>query len=69
MYNICETSYVQRAWRENGGSLSRADLLNPAVHGWVYDLTTGLVKDLNVDVRNLNKLHVIDFEESRKSDD
>jgi carbonic anhydrase len=37
--HVCQTTIVQRAW-EQGQSLS--------VHGWVYGLRDGLVKDLNV---------------------
>jgi len=39
VYNICKTSIVQNAWKQ------RTDL---EVHGWVIDLSTGLVKDLKV---------------------
>ncbi len=39
VYNLCKTSIVQNAWME------RHDL---EVHGWVIDLGSGLVKDLNV---------------------
>lgn len=39
VYNLCKTTIIQNAWKE------RTDL---EVHGWVIDLSTGLVKDLNV---------------------
>jgi carbonic anhydrase len=39
VYNLCKTSIVQNAWME------RHDL---EVHGWVFDLGTGLIKDLKV---------------------
>lgn len=39
VYNICKTSIVQNAWKQ------RTDL---EVHGWVIDLSTGLIKDLKV---------------------
>ena len=39
VYNVCKTTIIQNAWKE------RTDL---EVHGWVIDLKTGLVKDLNV---------------------
>lgn len=56
--NLSVTSIVQQAWN-NGQELS--------VHGWVYGLETGLVKDLDVtfsshdDIRN-NSVYKLDFE-------
>jgi carbonic anhydrase len=41
VHNVCHTTIVQQAWRE-GRSLS--------VHGWVYSLSDGLLKDLRVTV-------------------
>lgn len=41
--NISETSIVQNAWK-NGKDLQ--------VHGWVYSLKTGLIKDLQVSASN-----------------
>ena len=35
--NLAETSIVQRNWQHHGG---------PVLHGWVYDLKTGLLKEL-----------------------
>ncbi len=37
VYNVCRTTIVQDAW-ENGEEL--------AVHGWIYSLADGLLKDL-----------------------
>lgn len=37
--NVCNTTVVQDAWRR-GAELS--------VHGWVYDIQNGILKDLNV---------------------
>lgn len=56
--NLSVTSIVQQAWK-NGHKL--------AVHGWVYGLDTGLVKDLNVtfssydDIRN-SSIYKLNFE-------
>ena len=41
--NVCKTSTVQKAWQEHS---------RPWVHGWVYDLANGVIKDLNVNVGN-----------------
>ncbi len=35
--NVCNTSVVQKTWR-SGGDLT--------VHGWIYDINNGLLKDL-----------------------
>lgn len=37
--NVIKTSWVQKAYRRTG---------YPYVHGWVYDLKSGLIKDLEV---------------------
>jgi carbonic anhydrase len=39
VYDLTKTSIVQNAWKERN---------EPKVHGWVYSLKTGLIKDLNV---------------------
>ena len=41
--NVCQTTIVRDAW-ENGQEL--------AVHGWIYGLKDGLLRDLNVTVSN-----------------
>lgn len=54
VYNLCKTTIVQNAWRE------REDL---EIHGWVIDLNTGLVKDLQVTAKsseNLGKIFKLD---------
>ncbi len=47
VYNLCKTTIVQKAW-QNGQDLS--------VHGWVYALSTGIIKDLEVSVNNSSNL-------------
>lgn len=39
--NVCQTTIVQSAW-EGGQDLT--------VHGWIYRLTDGLIRDLNISV-------------------
>jgi carbonic anhydrase len=39
VYNLCKTSIVQNAWQK-GQPLG--------VHGWVYSIETGIIKDMNV---------------------
>ena len=45
--NVCQTTIVNDAW-ERGQSL--------AVHGWVYGLKDGLVRDLRTTVTNANEM-------------
>lgn len=50
VYNLCKTSIVQNAW---------ADKQDLSIHGWVIDLKTGLIKDLEhsaSDDQNLGKV-------------
>ena len=48
--DLCKTTIVQNAWK-SGQPL--------AVHGWVYDINDGLLKDLNVNVMNKEELHTV----------
>lgn len=40
-HNVCHTTVVQEAW-ENGQEL--------AVHGWIYRIQDGLIRDMNVTI-------------------
>src|SRR5215216_7595878 len=54
VYNLCKTSIVQNAWKQ-GQQL--------AVHGWVYSISTGKIKDMNVSTSdNANLGDVFKFE-------
>ncbi|MEH6474145.1 MAG: carbonate dehydratase [Sneathiella sp.] len=46
--NVARTTIAQKAWR-NGKELT--------VHGWVYGLQDGLLRDLNVDIDNADQIH------------
>ncbi|MDK2857048.1 MAG: carbonic anhydrase [Verrucomicrobiota bacterium] len=48
--NVCHTTIVQEAWRR-GQEL--------AVHGWIYGLENGLIRDLHVCVREATELSEI----------
>jgi len=50
VYNLCKTYIIQSAWKINK---------RPHVHGWVYDVAHGLIKDLNVTVRDQSEMHNI----------
>jgi carbonic anhydrase len=45
--NVCQTTIVQGAW-ERGQEL--------AVHGWIYGLNDGIIRDLNVSTSNQDEL-------------
>jgi carbonic anhydrase len=45
--NVCQTTIVQGAW-ERGQEL--------AVHGWIYGLSDGLIRDLNVSTTNQTEI-------------
>lgn len=48
--NICHTTIIQEAW----------SLKHPlSVHGWVYDLDSGKLKDLNVCMSNIEQVESI----------
>jgi carbonic anhydrase len=48
--NICSTTIVQNAWSKNH-TLS--------VHGWIYGINDGLLKDLNVCVSSMDEIYKI----------
>ena len=50
VYNLCKTSIIQNAWEKNK---------KPHVHGWVYDVANGIIKDLEVTVRDQSEMHSI----------
>lgn len=39
VHHLCKTSTIQNSWQKKQ---------RPAIHGWVYDLKTGIIRDLNV---------------------
>ncbi|MDX1904434.1 MAG: carbonate dehydratase [Thermonemataceae bacterium] len=49
VYNLAETSFVQQAWLKRELS----------IHGWVFDLGTGKIKDLDVIIDEAKVLHPI----------
>lgn len=43
VFDLSKTSIVQNAWTKRKG---------PFIHGWVYSLETGIIKDLGISVNN-----------------
>ncbi|MGL4347010.1 MAG: carbonic anhydrase [Chitinophagaceae bacterium] len=43
VYNLLKTSIIQQAWN---------DTQLPYIHGWVYDIKTGIIKDLDITSNN-----------------
>lgn len=39
VHHLSQTSIIQNSWKNHQ---------RPSIHGWVYDLKTGIIKDLNV---------------------
>lgn len=55
VYNLAKTSIIQNAW-ESGQDV--------AIHGWVYGVHNGLIKDLNLTMKNnsnLSDVYQLDF--------
>lgn len=45
--DLSQTSIIQNSWSKRGG---------PWIHGWVYDIHDGLIKDLKVSMKDYSKL-------------
>lgn len=48
--NVCETTIIQDAW-------SRGESLD--VHGWIYGLNDGIIRDLNITMNSANDMAAI----------
>ncbi len=47
VFDLSKTSIIQNSWRSRN---------EPMVHGWVYELKTGIIKDLEVSLDSKSKL-------------
>lgn len=47
VFDLSQTSIIQNSWTKRGG---------PWVHGWIYDINNGLIKDLNVSMKDQSEL-------------
>ncbi len=45
--NVCQTTIVQNAWKAKQ---------NLAVHGWIYSIEDGILKDLNICITNSSEI-------------
>lgn len=50
VFDLSKTSIVQNAWKEN---------FDLKIHGWVYDLKTGIINDLNVQMDSIDDLPLL----------
>lgn len=58
VYDLGKTSIIQNAWQKRGG---------PYVHGWVYDVGNGVIKDLKVSMNDDSDMpEVYKFEKMKK---
>ncbi|GAA0246595.1 carbonate dehydratase [Marinomonas primoryensis] len=48
VHNLCKTKIIRTAWERNQ---------NLSVHGWIYGLNDGKIKDLNFTVSNINQIN------------
>jgi carbonic anhydrase len=48
--NVGNTTIIQDAWRRGQQT---------TIHGWIYDLADGLLKDLGVCISSLDELHTL----------
>jgi len=47
LFDLSQTSIIQNAWLKRG---------SPWLHGWIYDLKSGLIKDLNVSMNSTKEM-------------
>lgn len=47
VFDLSKTSIIQNSWRERK---------TPIIHGWIYDIRTGIIKDLEVSFDSPNSL-------------
>ncbi|MFZ6008813.1 MAG: carbonate dehydratase [Bacteroidota bacterium] len=47
VYDLGKTSIIQNSWQRRGG---------PYLHGWVYDIRNGIIKDLSVTVKENSEM-------------
>ena len=50
VHSLAKTSIIQQAWHDRGA---------PMLHGWVYDLADGILRDLGVSMANADRLESI----------
>ena len=47
VFDLSKTSIIQNAWKKRNG---------PYVHGWVYELGTGIIKDLKISMSSTDEM-------------
>jgi len=66
---LAMTDTVQRAWAKDAAKIENKpkDELIPRIHGWVYDLATGIVTDLKVNIE-IHPIFILDVRDVTKND-
>ena len=49
-YNVCHTTIVQNAWQRGQ---------DVVVHGWVYDVQDGILRDLNITIGGMDEISAV----------
>jgi carbonic anhydrase len=57
VFNVCQTESVNAAWMKNQ---------RLSIHGWIYDIKDGLLKDLDVCISNSSELEAAKIETINK---
>jgi len=64
VYRLCTLDLVQNAWKRNGATWADRGKpwVKPRIHGWVYDISIGLVREVPVDLTKLHEIYRFDLE-------
>jgi carbonic anhydrase len=62
--NLAQMGIVQRAWRRNGfHEWQHASDALPRLHGWIYNIENGLMKELPIDLNKVPEIYRLKFDD------